>query len=80
MPLNAPQSLTPDEVYAVSAYLLFLNGIVPQDSALDADALPKIKMPNRDGFVAPIRRGLCAKAVTVPRSSRARLALRCHTT
>ena len=36
MPLNAPQSLTPDEVYAVSAYVLFLNGIVPQDAALDA--------------------------------------------
>jgi S-disulfanyl-L-cysteine oxidoreductase SoxD len=52
MPLNAPQSLTPDEVYAVSAYVLFLNGIVPQDAALDADALPKIKMPNRDGFVS----------------------------
>jgi S-disulfanyl-L-cysteine oxidoreductase SoxD len=52
MPLNAPQSLTPDEVYAVSAYLLFLNGIVSQDATLDADTLAKIKMPNRDGFVS----------------------------
>ena len=52
MPLNAPQSLTPDEVYAVSAYLLFLNGIVPQDMILDADTLAKIRMPNRDGFVS----------------------------
>jgi S-disulfanyl-L-cysteine oxidoreductase SoxD len=52
MPLNAPQSLTPDEVYAVSAYVLFLNGIVPQDAMLDADTLAKIKMPNRDGFVS----------------------------
>jgi S-disulfanyl-L-cysteine oxidoreductase SoxD len=52
MPLDAPQSLSPDEVYAVSAYVLFLNGIVPQDAALDADTLPKIKMPNRDGFVS----------------------------
>ncbi len=52
MPLNAPQSLTPDEVYAVSAYVLFLNGIVPQDATLDADTLAKIKMPNRDGFVS----------------------------
>ncbi len=51
MPLNAPQSLTPDEVYAVSAYVLFLNGIVPQDAVLDANGLAKIKMPNRDGFV-----------------------------
>ena len=52
MPLNAPQSLTPDEVYAVSAYVLFLNGIVSQDATLDADTLAKIKMPNRDGFVS----------------------------
>jgi S-disulfanyl-L-cysteine oxidoreductase SoxD len=52
MPLNAPQSLNPDEVYAVSAYVLFLNGIVPQDATLDADTLAKIKMPNRDGFVS----------------------------
>src|SRR3984885_14358639 len=52
MPLNAPQSLTPDEVYAVSAYVLFLNGIVAEETALDAGALAKIKMPNRDGFVS----------------------------
>jgi S-disulfanyl-L-cysteine oxidoreductase SoxD len=52
MPLDAPQSLTADEVYAVSAYVLFLNGIVPQDTTLDADNLAKIKMPNRDGFVS----------------------------
>jgi len=52
MPLNAPQSLTPDEVYSVSAYVLFLNGIVPQDTTLDADNLAKIKMPNRNGFVS----------------------------
>ena len=52
MPLNAPQSLTPDEVYAVSAYVLFLNGIVPLDTTLDADNLAKINMPNRTGFVS----------------------------
>jgi cytochrome c len=52
MPLDAPQSLTPNEVYAVSAYVLFLNGIVPQDATLDAGALAKIKMPNRGGFVS----------------------------
>jgi cytochrome c len=52
MPLNAPQSLTPDDVYAVSAYVLFLNGIVAQDTTLDADSLVNIKMPNRDGFVS----------------------------
>ena len=52
MPLNAPQSLKPDEVYAVSAYMLFLNGVVPQDTTLDADNLAKINMPNRNGFVS----------------------------
>ncbi len=52
MPLNAPQSLTPDEVYAVSAYVLFLNGIVAQDTTLDEGTLAKVKMPNRDGFVS----------------------------
>ena len=52
MPLNAPQSLTSDEVYAVSAYVLFLNGIVAQDTTLDADSLVNVKMPNRDGFVS----------------------------
>lgn len=60
MPLNAPQSLSPDEVYAVSAYVLFLNGIVSQDATLDADNLAKVKMPNRDGFVSaypPLRPG-----------------------
>jgi cytochrome c len=41
MPLNAPQSLTPDQVYAVSAYVLFLNGIVPQDTALIRIVWPK---------------------------------------
>jgi mono/diheme cytochrome c family protein len=52
MPLNAPQSLTSDEVYAVSAYVLFLNGIVPQGTTLDQASLAKIAMPNRDGFVS----------------------------
>ncbi len=52
MPLNAPQSLTPDQVYAVSAYVLFLNGIVPLDTMLDPDNLAKINMPNRNGFVS----------------------------
>jgi S-disulfanyl-L-cysteine oxidoreductase SoxD len=52
MPLNAPQSLTPDEVYAVSAYVLSLNGIVPKGTTLDKDNLAKIVMPNRGGFVS----------------------------
>ncbi len=53
MPFNAPQSLTPDQVYAVAAYVLYLNKIVPEDAVLDAASLPKVAMPNRDGFVSP---------------------------
>lgn len=51
MPLNAPQSLTNDEVYALSAYILSLNGIVPEKTTMDAKTLAAVKMPNRDGFV-----------------------------
>jgi cytochrome c len=53
MPWDNPQSLTADEVYAVSAYVLHLNGIVPDSTVLDAASLPKVRMPNRDGFTAP---------------------------
>jgi cytochrome c len=55
MPYNAPQSLAPDEVYAVTAYLLHLNGIVPVDTVLDAQNLARVRMPNRLGFVADQR-------------------------
>jgi len=51
MPTTKPQSLTNDEVYAVTAYLLFLNGIIAEDAELNAQTLPQVKMPNRDGFV-----------------------------
>jgi cytochrome c len=51
MPITAPQSLTNDEVYAVTAYLLSVDGIVPKDATLDAKSLPQVKMPNKDGFV-----------------------------
>lgn len=50
MPLDSPQSLTPNEVYAVTAYTLHLNGIVKADAVLDAQSLAALKMPNRDGF------------------------------
>ena len=52
MPFNAPQSLSPDEVYAVCAYLLYLNHLVPSDAVLDARSLPKVVMPNRGAFVS----------------------------
>jgi S-disulfanyl-L-cysteine oxidoreductase SoxD len=51
MPFPETKSLTNDEVYAVSAYILNLNGVVGTDEVLDAQSLPKVKMPNRDGFI-----------------------------
>ena len=50
MPLNAPMTLTDDEVYAVSAYLLFLGGVIEETHELNAKSLPQVQMPNRDGF------------------------------
>jgi S-disulfanyl-L-cysteine oxidoreductase SoxD len=51
MPQNAPQSLSNDDVYAVSAYILSLNGLFPADAVLDARTLSAIRMPNRKMFV-----------------------------
>jgi S-disulfanyl-L-cysteine oxidoreductase SoxD len=55
MPQNAPQSLSNEDVYAVSAYILNLNGLLTADAALDAKTLAAIKMPNRDKFVGDPR-------------------------
>ena len=55
MPHNAPQSLTNDQVYAATAYILFLNKIISKDAVMDAKTLPLVRMPNRDGFI-PIER------------------------
>jgi S-disulfanyl-L-cysteine oxidoreductase SoxD len=52
MPFDAPQSLSPSETYAVCAYVLFLNGILPADATLDARSLPRVTMPNRNAFVS----------------------------
>jgi len=51
MPVDNPLSLSNDEVYAVTAYLLYLNGIIGEDAVMDSRTLPQVKMPNRDGFV-----------------------------
>ncbi len=51
MPLTAPQSLTNDEVYAVTAYMLSIDAIVAKDARLDAASLPRVVMPNRSGVV-----------------------------
>ncbi|MGH7253535.1 MAG: c-type cytochrome [Nitrospiraceae bacterium] len=55
MPYNAPQSLKPDEVYAVAAWILSRNGIIPEDAVMDAKALPGVQMPNRRGFLPDSR-------------------------
>ena len=55
MPYNAPQSLSPDETYAVTAWLLFQNGLMAEEAVLDARTLPGITMPNRNGFVSDPR-------------------------
>lgn len=51
MPFQTPQSLTNDEVYALTAYLLALNGLIDEDEVMNARTLPDVRMPNRDGFI-----------------------------
>jgi mono/diheme cytochrome c family protein len=51
MPFHAPQSLTNDQVYALTAYLLAENGIIDKNATLDARSLARVRMPNRDGFI-----------------------------
>jgi cytochrome c len=55
MPLNAPQSLSDKQVYAVSGYVLFLNGLLPENAVVDAKTLINLKMPNRNGFIGDER-------------------------
>jgi len=51
MPMDRPQTMSANEVYAVSAYLLNLNGLIPADAVMDAQSMPRVQMPNRDGFL-----------------------------
>jgi len=53
MPYNMPRSLTDNEVYALTAYILSLNGFIGENDTMDATTLPKVKMPNRDNFIMP---------------------------
>jgi mono/diheme cytochrome c family protein len=66
-PLDEPGSLTPDQVYAVTALLLHLNGIIGQHDVLDAATLVKVRMPNRDGFVPDARPDVDLKGRPQPR-------------
>ena len=55
MPFTAPQTLKPDEVYSITAYVLHLNGIIGEADVLDRASLPKVPMPNRKGFTTDPR-------------------------
>jgi mono/diheme cytochrome c family protein len=51
MPYAEPGTLSADETYSVTAFLLFKNGIIPRDAVMNKETLPKVRMPNRDGFI-----------------------------
>ena len=53
MPLGREGSLTPNEVYSLTAYLLYKNDVIKEDEVMDKQSLPKVKMPNRDGYALP---------------------------
>jgi S-disulfanyl-L-cysteine oxidoreductase SoxD len=53
MPYNAPRSLSDDEAYALTAYILALNKLIGDNDVIDAKTLPQVKMPNRDNFILP---------------------------
>jgi mono/diheme cytochrome c family protein len=54
MPVPKPGSLTHDEVYSLVAFLLYRNGIIQEGDVMDAKTLPKVEMPNRNGFVPAV--------------------------
>jgi hypothetical protein len=55
MPYPQPGSLTPQEVYGATAYVLYLNGILAQDATINERTLASVRMPNRDGFIPDAR-------------------------
>ena len=55
MPYDRPGTLTNDQIYALTAHVLQLNGIVAESDVIDAKTLPQVKMPNRDGFIKDAR-------------------------
>ena len=51
MPWTSPRTLTDDEVYALTAYILAINKLIGESDVMTAQTLPKVKMPNRDNFI-----------------------------
>ena len=54
MPYDRPGRLTADEAYALTAFLLFRNGIIQEDDVMDAKSLPKVQMPHRNKYKPPV--------------------------
>ena len=54
MPIGKEGTLQPDEVYALTAFLLYKNGVIHEDDVLDARSVPEVAMPNRNGFAMPL--------------------------
>jgi cytochrome c len=69
MPFDRPGTLTKNQVYAVVAFVLYLNGIVGENDVLDAKTLPRIRMPNRDGFTKDPRPDVGGKPLKPRRAS-----------
>ncbi|HWB97218.1 MAG TPA: cytochrome c [Bryobacteraceae bacterium] len=73
MPFDKPGTLTHNQVYSLTAYILYLNGMVGESAEMSARTLPQVRMPNRDGFIAdprpdtgPPRRGTAPRGRTSP--------------
>ena len=69
MPFTKPQSLTSDQVYALTAFILVKSGIIQNDTVMNAQSLPAVKMPNRDGFYTrpdPETDNVAAYSLTTP--------------
>jgi cytochrome c len=66
MPFDNPGLLTADQTYAVTALILHMNGIIGEKDVMDASTLPKVKMPNRDGFIRDDRPDTGPKAKKPP--------------
>jgi cytochrome c len=69
MPLDHPGTLTHNQVYALTAWILQMNGIVGENDVIDAKTLPAIKMPNRDGFVPDARPDVGTKPIAKGRKA-----------
>lgn len=52
MPMFRPGTLNPNQVYALTAFILFKNGIIKEEEAMNQETLPKVQMPNRNSFPA----------------------------